>query len=786
MGNYDPRPALEKAFRISRYGRFFKLGGEPNSLSQILRFFIWIGYSLAIVSVFSTHLSSMELYPADTSRAAVSSEILPANILVHIVQYLPDDDVRRVRLVCKNWRQIADCIDVDHGLFLTLARASGNIRLFQKMRLSDGRHIIQVLQPLFRLRRDFVDSNLFTNMLEGVPDDLTPHLPLGINYNVLMGPMIPLNLGQVIQRHQLDTMTVHTNALFLTPEINQATCLRSLAIHSPENKAATTAFPGLHYLGQLPLLQDLDLQRNGLIRLPIGLGYLTRITALDAGLNLLTSTTHLERLRYLRSLKLASNNLESFPLLTTFAALEILDLSMNQLLNLPTLLTRLPSLKACSLDHNPLRNFPQAVLWMPNLLSLSLNDIRMSTVPHTISQLTNLTHLNVACNLLATLPQSLGKLTNLRSFEASGNTLDTFGSTWNFPGLTALNLSQNRFNALPSNLFMMRNLRTLMVTNNFLARIPNDIQSLTRLQHVDFSHNLIRQITNDMSALGHVQTLNLAHNLLRQIPEGILSLTQELTCLNLGYNALEEIPEGIGALLSLRTLFLNHNKLRNVHANLGGLTQLECLSLLHNPIDNFRQTLTTLQALRRVGRATTLVEGPTDRTPLDERRAYEAVVQAEQWQQQDMAEIDGGIRRAEQMRAELEGQRIEQHRQGFNSLRNRVRAPLQQQVLEGWQPTNIDNNGIAAVAIGSGALLGTGTGVVVKILATAKAATVATAAVTTTTTTVTASGGLVATASAFAVANPLTAAFLVGGGTAILVGGTIYGTYRLWCWWSKK
>jgi hypothetical protein len=130
--------------------------------------------------------------------------------------------------------------------------------------------------------------------------------------------------------------------------------------------------------------------------------------------------------------------------------LTILDLSRNQLTEVPAALGKLINLTWLDLSHNQLTSLPAELGSLTNLTELYLFYNQLNSLPATLGSLINLTYLNLARNQLTEVSAWIGNLTNL----------------------TQLALLNNQLTSLPTELGNLTNLKTLHLWLNHLTVIP--------------------------------------------------------------------------------------------------------------------------------------------------------------------------------------------------------------------------------------------------------------------------------------------------------------------------
>lgn len=99
-----------------------------------------------------------------------------------------------------------------------------------------------------------------------------------------------------------------------------------------------------------------------------------------------------------------------------------LDLSNQNLEQIPAYIFDLTDLKELNISHNKLTGAIQAeIRQLKNLKTLNASNNNMTGVPAEIGQLSNLEVLNLSNNDLTGLPYELGNLQNLQVLDISGN-----------------------------------------------------------------------------------------------------------------------------------------------------------------------------------------------------------------------------------------------------------------------------------------------------------------------------------------------------------------------------
>ena len=290
----------------------------------------------------------------------------------------------------------------------------------------------------------------------------------------------------------------------------------------PEGSSETLPLTGStplslsEYLANLPYVEEVRLTRWGM-ELPIytsGIKSTNLIGVISALEGFKSSTTFYRTcleccLKESVQLNISRQNLDQLPHIFFYLDhLEDIVISNNPLKKIPEALLRLPKLKSltaeyCQLNDLPVElancncltrlavrdnrfeQFPEIILQIPNLQALTISyDSNQS--PHAIHSLCSLTYLErlyIRSSKLVTLPEELVNLTKLRILDLEDNQLETIPlALTQLPQLHALNLQRNPIKSLPNWLPKMENLSRLKLPDFNSEELPRIIYELKELQ----------------------------------------------------------------------------------------------------------------------------------------------------------------------------------------------------------------------------------------------------------------------------------------------------------------
>jgi hypothetical protein len=165
-----------------------------------------------------------------------------------------------------------------------------------------------------------------------------------------------------------------------------------------------------------------------------------------------------------------------------------LDVSNNQLTQLPESIGKLTNLRQLLLNNNQLTQLPESISELTRLGTLNLSNNQLTQLPRNIDGLTGLTKLNLSNNQFTEWPENIGYLEKLLNLDVSNNQLTEISEEgFKFESLITLNLSNNQLRRLPGNFSGLNSLQDLNVSNNPLTTLPN----LIRLRILDINNTNI-------------------------------------------------------------------------------------------------------------------------------------------------------------------------------------------------------------------------------------------------------------------------------------------------------
>ncbi|KAH8034866.1 hypothetical protein HPB51_003153 [Rhipicephalus microplus] len=379
------------------------------------------------------------------------------------------------------------------------------------------------------------------------------------------------------------------------------------------NDNALTSLPdtigNLHHLTKLNIRQALHfafcvvcLYRNKLQRLPDSFYQLKELRQLLAHHNEMAELgDDVGNLSLLELVDLSHNKLSSLPAMIGFLsraanAWSGSTLSNNNLASLPYELGTLAHLKGLGVEGNPLRAIRRDIVKRGTVHLLKWLQDRLGESPEGAARkrLSGGACLNDGSDLIESIEKFALKTTH--ALELSKRSLhdvpeEIFKMAAECDANT-IDLSKNALESVPKGLEAACPVMTeLNLSFNKLAALPGFLCLATKLTFLDLRNNQLNDLPGEMSMLSHVREVNLSFNRFSRIPKVVMSW-ESLEILFAADNKIEELDMAqLQKLKQLAVLDLRNNNIRQVPPELGNMRQLRSLQLEGNPFRNPRPAI---------------------------------------------------------------------------------------------------------------------------------------------------------------------------------------------------
>lgn len=355
-----------------------------------------------------------------------------------------------------------------------------------------------------------LSSNRFVHYPE-VINSCTNLLQVNLSYNKIH--TLPASMNQLTK---LAKMNLSHNKLTSIKDLPGMKNLRTLNLKHNRITTIKTGAKNLQNLfltdnrisdfdDNLPKLRTLEIQENPMTSISYKEFYPMNMTSLSLSKAKLASVPQelFVKLLFLEKLDLSENNLTQLPSeISLLSKLVYLSVARNKLESLPAEFPQLKSLKSLDLHSNNIRDFAGGMEEIElTYLNISSNMFGNSILLAPFSQ-------NISCET--------GLARSLMFFLAADNQFDD--QMWPlfncFINLKLLNLSYNNFQDI-SNL-KLENLTELYFSGNKLTTLPGDIvQKWTFLKTLMLNGNHLLSLPAELSQLHHLNVFDVGSNNLK-------------------------------------------------------------------------------------------------------------------------------------------------------------------------------------------------------------------------------------------------------------------------------
>ena len=221
-----------------------------------------------------------------------------------------------------------------------------------------------------------------------------------------------------------------------------------------------------------------------------------------------------------------------------------------------------------SFNHTKWYCFPFYIRLLKNIKKIDCWDNRIYRIPSWLMTHQELEYIDLSFNRISTVPKEIFNLPALHTLLLRTNHSPVFKKAKDFisaeNNLQVLDLRNNFYKQLPSEIRLFKNLKELHLGLCGLPELPEYIFELTELEWLDLSSNILTAISPEIKNLKNLKHLNIgswfdvlnyyeAGNRIQKLSKEIGELSQ-LTFLDISSNPLKNIPEEIGNLTNLEVL----------------------------------------------------------------------------------------------------------------------------------------------------------------------------------------------------------------------------------------
>ncbi|ESO82713.1 hypothetical protein LOTGIDRAFT_155730 [Lottia gigantea] len=475
----------------------------------------------------------------------------------------------------------------------------------QSLNLSDNNLMVFPL-PVCRMR-SLIELNLASNKLEEIPStigDLVNLKLLHLHNNRLQ------YLPEVImEMRNLNVVVLAFNRFTTIPSVLLQSKLAVYKLDSLIMAGNLVESLPIDLLSEMSHVKKIDLRMNKLKVSTVDMTkfyLLQHITHLDIRDNLIEELDirAIRALEYLncernkltslqlngsalKNLYASHNNIKIFTISPKAEYVTSIDVSFNEICELPSWIGDCFFLVKIDASHNHLNKLPEKLLdGAQKLKVLKVNHNLLTALPGEIKNCI-IEELHLQHNLLSILPPEI--FINSHNITTRNNSLTLTSTHYDiYYQYDHQKYSLTLTILLPEIFINSHKLRYLNVTKNNLVDLPapNRNESLNKLQELYLTANQVgNQAAHKVCFFRRLRILHLANNKLTQIKNDDIQKLEQLQELNISSNNLHELPEFLGRHPKLQVLRVNSNLLQEI-PNFKNSSMLKVLEVGSNRLVN--------------------------------------------------------------------------------------------------------------------------------------------------------------------------------------------------------
>ncbi|OQS00723.1 cleavage induced hypothetical protein [Thraustotheca clavata] len=322
-----------------------------------------------------------------------------------------------------------------------------------------------------------------------------------------------------------------------------------------------------------------------------------------------------DRLVHMKKLNLSNNEIDELPAsVGQMHSLEYLSIGHNRLYTLPAALCDLTNLTCLYAPSNCISTLPQGFVSFPVLKELDLKLNRLSKLPSQIGNLTTLTTLDLSSNNLEYVPGSMIQLHKLVTLSLNGNPLlkvpsanaQMLGVPAVFAEIKNQIFTEKRGEppkpsqvatgivdeCITTDIHVHRELMTLIenAKSTFvidfhwrnLTSLPIELFQLSMLQELRLTGHNFKEVPPEIALLSSLRLLNLRQNHIKVLDPSCVGVNCQWEEFDIENNELVLLPDTLVNASKLRILRLGCNFLETLPPSLDKLQELQMLHAPHN------------------------------------------------------------------------------------------------------------------------------------------------------------------------------------------------------------
>ena len=229
------------------------------------------------------------------------------------------------------------------------------------------------------------------------------------------------------------------------------------------------------------------------------------------------------------------------------------------------------------------------LIGLTQLRNLDLSENELSELPQELIQLRKIENLDISNNLFKVYPKPISNLKSLKTLDVSYNLLEQVESLTN-SNLENINFFHNNIKTFPRALTSLKKIRILNFGFNYIEKIPEEVSSWRRIETLIFNYNKLKSLPKGMKSWKNLVVVDFHRNLLRVVPEAARNW-QNIEIVDFSENNIEQVPDFVGVWKKARSINFSQNKIHQLNKSVGRWKSLIDLDISNNQLEKLPSSI---------------------------------------------------------------------------------------------------------------------------------------------------------------------------------------------------
>lgn len=242
---------------------------------------------------------------------------------------------------------------------------------------------------------------------------------------------------------------------------------------------------------------------------------------------------------------------------------------------------QLPNLEELDISENEIQELPYGISKCANLRILIAFKNQLTLLPKSIGKLTQLTQLNCYNNKIEKVPEEINLLTNLEQLNFGSTLITSLPAMHNLVKLKFIKCQMCKIHTIENSWEKLTSLEEIVFNTNQLEKLPKLPVSI---RDIDVVGNKLESLDEALEGCVNLRELKANQNKLTAFPVAPLQSSSFITLCIASNIRIVSIPPTFGECKTLQTLVIGGTSITTLPPSLCNLTKLRRLQLTGTPL----------------------------------------------------------------------------------------------------------------------------------------------------------------------------------------------------------